>query len=98
MKDREKIKQVSDTIIETTDVKYMAHYWFENLEGAVMEEIENNITNCSRPEIEDILDNVYRYVIKGVQVEMFNFIRYSLPEYILTLYNKQITDGTGKNG
>ncbi|MBO7219219.1 MAG: hypothetical protein J6W16_03770 [Methanobrevibacter sp.] len=76
MKDREKIKQVSDTIIETTDVKYIAHYWFENLEGAVMEEIENNITNCSRPEIEDILDKVYRYVFKELQAEMFNFARY----------------------
>ena len=41
MKDREKIQKVTHDLIENTDIKYLAHYRFENLEGMVYEIIRD---------------------------------------------------------
>lgn len=90
--------EVAQNIINNTDIKYLAHYWFANLEWQVYEEIRDNVTDELTPyEIEKILDEVYKYVLGELNREIFMFTRYSLPEYKPLLYNYLISkDATTK--
>ena len=88
MKDREKIQKVTHDLIENTDIKYLAHYRFENLEGMVFEIIRDWIWDCTVAEAEDIVENVYEYVLKELESEKMKFLRYGLPQYF-SLVTKQ---------
>ena len=88
MKDREKIQNVTHDLIENTDIKYLAHYRFENLEGMVFEIIRDWIWDCTVIDAEDIVENVYEYVLKELESEKMKFLRYNLPQYF-SLVTKQ---------
>lgn len=88
MKDRKKIQEITDKIINNTDIKYISHYNLENLEGIVYDEIQNNIWDSSIYNIDDIVFNVYEYVFSELEKEKIRFLKYWLPVYVNTLINK----------
>lgn len=88
MKDRKKIQEITDKIINNTDIKYISHYNLENLEGIVYDEIQNNIWDSSIYEIDDIIFNIYEYVFSELEKEKIRFLKYWLPVYVNTLINK----------
>lgn len=92
MKDRKKIREISEKLIQNTDIQYIAHYNFENLEWIVYSEIAENMDwEFEMGEIADILQNVYEYVFMELEKEKMRFMLYGLPTYKNILINKKLS-------
>ena len=79
MEKRKTIKMLTEALIEETDIKYTAHYRFENLEWMITDLINENIGECTKDEKAEIVHNVFMYVFRELETEKYKFIRYSLP-------------------
>ena len=86
--------QITDTIINDTDIRDLPHYSFNNFTWEIYEMIEQKIVEITEKEgltyfdIKEIINNVYEYVFKEIAKEQFKFVCYSIPTLQNILFNK----------
>lgn len=92
MKSKE-VHEYTKDLIELSDVSYIPHYWFENLEWQIYDEVknwmnENPIENLTKEHCEFIARDICKHVFSELEKEKTDFFLYHLPEFISDLYIK----------
>ena len=86
--------QITEKIINETDIKYLSHYNLNHFTWDIYEMVEQKIVEISKKEnltyydLKDIINNVYEYVFTELAKEQYKFICYSIPTLQNILFNK----------
>ena len=80
-------------LIELSDINYIPHYWFENLEWQIYDEVKywiekHPIKDLTKDDCELMAKRIYEYVFSQIEKEKTDFFMYHLPEFIADLYNE----------
>lgn len=92
MKKREYIANYTKDMIELSDINYIPHYWFENLEWQIYEEVKDRLEkdklsiSPSKEQCEFMIRDICKYVFGQIEKEKTDFFLYHLPDYILKLH------------
>ena len=92
--DRVDLAKYTDLMIQSSDLKYIPHYWFENLEWMIAEEVRDQLekhpieTQLTREQCEFMARDICKHVFRELENEKTDFFLYHLPEFISDLYHK----------
>lgn len=91
--DRWMLRESINNMIELSDIKYIPHYRFENLEWMIIEEVRHQlelhpIENLTKSQCELVAIEICKHVFTQIEIEKTNFFLYHLPEFISDLYIK----------
>ena len=92
--DRIDLAKYTDIMIESSDIKYIPHYRFENLEWQIVDEVKTYLeshpieTELSREKCEFMARDICKHVFRELENEKTDFFLYHLPEFIADLYHK----------
>ncbi len=92
MKSKE-VHEYTKNLIELSDVNYIPHYWFENLEWQICEEVKlwlekHPIEDLTKEHCEFMARDICKHVFSELEKEKTDFFLYHLPEFISDLYIK----------
>lgn len=87
------VHEYTKDLIELSDVNYIPHYWFENLEWQIYDEVKDwmskhPIEDLTKDHCELMAKRICEYVFSQIEREKTDFFMYHLPEFISDLYIK----------
>lgn len=87
------LREYTNNLIELTDIKYIPHYWFENLEWMIVDEVKHQlelhpIEDLNKDHCEFMARYICNHVFAELEKEKTDFFLYHLPEFISDLYIK----------
>lgn len=92
MEKREYVANYTKNMIELSDINYIPHYWFKNLEEQVYEAVKDRLEkdklliSTSKEQCESMIRDVCKYIFGQIEKEKTDFFLYRLPDYILKLH------------
>ena len=88
------LHEYTKDLIERSDINVIYHYWFENLEEMILDELNDYIQKHPLPykptkqQCEFILRDIWKYTFAWFEKEKVDFHLYHLPDFISDLYFK----------
>lgn len=94
MDKRKFVHEYTDNMIQMSDIKYIPHYHFENLEWIIADEVKFWLEKhpikqeLTREQCEFILRDICKHVFRELENEKTDFFLYHFPEFVADLYHK----------